>query len=82
MALPGNPGALFLPADYRVIKFPHTDFGGVWWGIESCKVSDISIDNKLHAIDRGPTEDIIHYFTLMSWELHYLDIIPKIENLH
>ena len=32
--------------------------------------------------DRGPTEDIIHYFTLMSSELHYLDIIPKIENLH
>ena len=31
---------------------------------------------------RGPTEDIIHYFTLMSSELHYLDIIPKIENLH
>ena len=30
---------------------------------------------------RGPTEDIIHYFTLMSSELHYLDIIPKIENL-
>ena len=30
--------------------------------------------------DRGPTEDIIHYFTLMSSELHYLDIIPKIEN--
>ena len=29
---------------------------------------------------RGPTEDIIHYFTLMSSELHYLDIIPKIEN--
>ena len=34
------------------------------------------------AIYRGPTEDIIHYFTLMSSELHYLDIIPKIENLH
>ena len=31
---------------------------------------------------RGPTEDIIHYFTLMSSEIHYLDIIPKIENLH
>ena len=30
---------------------------------------------------RGPTEDIIHYFTLMSSLLHYLDIIPKIENL-
>ena len=30
---------------------------------------------------RGPTEDIIHYFTLMSSELHYLDIILKIENL-
>ena len=26
---------------------------------------------------RGPTEDIIHYFTLMSSELHYLDIITK-----
>ena len=33
------------------------------------------------AILRGPTEDIIHYFTLMSSELHYLDIILKIENL-
>ena len=33
-------------------------------------------------ICRGPTEDIIHYFTLMSSELHYLDIIPKIGNLH
>jgi len=33
------------------------------------------------AIHRGPTEDIIHYFTLMSSELHYLDIILKIENL-
>jgi len=33
------------------------------------------------ATDRGPTEDIIHYFTLMSSELHYLDIILKIENL-
>ena len=32
-------------------------------------------------IFRGPTEDIIHYFTLMSSELHYLDIILKIENL-
>ena len=31
--------------------------------------------------NRGPTEDIIHYFTLMSSELHYLDIILKIENL-
>ena len=30
---------------------------------------------------RGPTEDIIHYFTLMSSELHYLDINLKIENL-
>ena len=29
---------------------------------------------------RGPTEDIIHYFTLMSSELHYLDIILKMEN--
>ena len=28
---------------------------------------------------RGPTEDIIHYFTLISSELHYLDIIPKID---
>ena len=54
MALAGNSGALFLPADYRVIKFPHTDFGGVWWGIESCKVSDISIDNKLDAIESVP----------------------------
>ena len=33
-----------------------------------------------HEIFRGPTEDIIHYFTLMSLELHYLDIIPKIDN--
>ena len=30
---------------------------------------------------RDPTEDIIHYFTLMSSELHYLDMIPKIGNL-
>ena len=36
----------------------------------------------MNVSDRGPTEDIIHYFTLMSSELHYLDIIPKIENLH
>ena len=36
----------------------------------------------VHTPCRGPTEDIIHYFTLMSPELHYLDIIPKIENLH
>ena len=28
---------------------------------------------------RGPTEDIINYFTLMSSELHYLDIIPNLE---
>ena len=28
---------------------------------------------------RGLTGDIIHYFTLMSSELHYLDIISKIE---
>ena len=34
-----------------------------------------------NGIPRGPTEDIIHYFTLMSSELHYLDIILKIENL-
>ena len=42
---------------------------GLWWleMVGSC---------------RGPTEDIIHYFTLMSSELHYLDIILKIENLH
>ena len=32
-------------------------------------------------IYRPGTEDIIHYFTLMSSELHYLDIILKIENL-
>ena len=25
-----------------------------WWGIESCKVSDISIDNKLDAIESVP----------------------------
>ena len=37
---------------------------------------------SMHYVSRGPTEDIIHYFTLMSSELHYLDIIPKIENLH
>jgi len=37
--------------------------------------------NVALAWPRGPTEDIIHYFTLMSSELHYLDIIPKIENL-
>ena len=37
---------------------------------------------QCHVMPRGPTEDIIHYFTLMSSELHYLDIIPKIENLH
>ena len=35
----------------------------------------------LQTYSRGPTEDIIHYFTLMSSELHYLDIILKIENL-
>ena len=28
---------------------------------------------------RPGTEDIIHYFTLMSSELHYLDIILKME---
>ena len=28
---------------------------------------------------RGPTEDIIHYFTLMSSEIHYLYIIRKME---
>ena len=26
---------------------------------------------------RGPTEDIISYFTLMSSEIHYYDIIEK-----
>ena len=31
--------------------------------------------------NRGHTEDIIHYFTLMSSELHHLDIILKIKNL-
>ena len=31
------------------------------------------------ANDRPGTEDIIHYFTLMSSELHYLDIILKME---
>ena len=36
---------------------------------------------KAKTVLRGPTEDIIHYFTLMSSELHYLDIIPKMENL-
>ena len=39
----------------------------------------ITAMGQLH---RDPTEDIIHYFTLMSSELHYLDIIPIIENLH
>ena len=28
---------------------------------------------------RGPTEDNILYFSIMSPELHYLDIVPKIE---
>ena len=40
---------------------------------------DVDDDNDEN---RGPTEDIIHYFTLMSSDLHYLDIIPNIENLH
>ena len=42
---------------------------------------NIVIFLTLNALPRGPTEDIIHYFTLMSSELHYLDIILKIENL-
>ena len=42
--------------------------------------ADCKVFSKL-SINRGPTEDIIHYFTLMSSELHYLDIILKIENL-
>ena len=29
------------------------------------------------ALARGPTEDIISYFTLMSSEIHYYDIIEK-----
>ena len=30
-----------------------------------------------HCLIRGPTEDIISYFTLMSSEIHYYDIIEK-----
>ena len=37
--------------------------------------------NYVLNVIRGPTKDIIHYFTLMSSELHYLDIILKIEYL-
>ena len=42
---------------------------------------DNSSQHFYYILPRGPTEDIIHYFTLMSSELHYLDIILKIENL-
>ena len=45
------------------------------------KGANEEVDRRLSNF-RGPTEDIIHYFTLMSSELHYLDIILKIENLH
>ena len=32
---------------------------------------------ETNELSRGPTEDIISYFTLMSSEIHYYDIIEK-----
>ena len=53
----------------------HATFASFIWG----GLASAPYDLRLVTEVRGPTEDIIHYFTLMSSELHYLDIIPKIE---
>ena len=64
-----------------------TDFDG-WPGFDISSTNKMQLDNRKEVKKgqeieegRGPTEDIIHYFSLMSSELHYLDIILKIENL-
>ena len=38
---------------------------------------DLGETTMLTSVDRGPTEYIISYFTLMSSEIHYYDIIEK-----
>ena len=40
-------------------------------------ISDSSSNILIRITIRGPTEDIISYFTLMSSEIHYYDIIEK-----
>ena len=40
-------------------------------------LSPVPIIEKIYVCTRGRTEDIISYFTLMSSEIHYYDIIEK-----
>ena len=52
-----------------------------WYHVKADVQSLPKLWDLLSVSGLKPTEDIIHYFTLMSSELHYLDIILKIENL-